>query len=405
MASVHQVKGSKKWHCAFTDSFGKRRLVSTGTADKEEAQAVCSRMRELARSLAGPKGEKTIQATNSKEYLEAGISLIQSATAGKLGETKAREYVNRVLKASALDVEIEATTTKAYFRAWLASMKLLNKSPGTLAQYKGTVENFLKALGNRAELSLPSITTTDIQKYSNGRLAAVATGTANDDLTLIQGIFRQAVDEGFLTTNPAAAVKRADVERKERAPFSRDEVESLLAVADPEWKTMILLSYYGGVRIGDAATLTWDAVDFTNKTLTFTPRKTKKTKPILVLPMNKELQRHLEGIAGDTVGPISPALAAVEVSGRGGLSRRFAALVKAAGIDSGLSEKKAEGKRRNFSSKSFHSLRHTFTTEMARGGVAKELRMKLTGHSSSRVHDTYTHDELETLRGAVDSIE
>lgn len=403
MASIHSVKGSKNWHCSFRDSAsGKWRLVTTGTADKVEAQAVCSRMEALSRSLGTDGKEKTLSGTASKELMEAGISLIQTATSGKLGETKAREYVNRVLRASVADTEIEATTVSAYFRAWVAGMKLLKKSPGTLAQYSGTVEGFLQALGKRAEHSLPAITPADILKYRNARLAAVGSGTANDALKLIQGIFREAVNQGIITTNPAAAVKRANVERKERTPFSREEVDSLLSVADDEWKTLILLGFYGGLRIGDAATLTWDAVDFSNKKLTFTQQKTKSP---VVLPMHKELQRHLEGIAGDTVGPISPTLAAVEVGGRGGLSRRFAALMGKAGIASGLSEEKAEGKRRNFSEKSFHALRHSFSSAMARGGVAKELRMKLTGHSSSRVHDTYTHTELETLRGAVDSIE
>ena len=53
------------------------------------------------------------------------------------------------------------------------------------------------------------------------------------------------------------------------------------------------------------------------------------------------------------------------------------------------------------SKRTFHALRHSFTSALANAGVAPELRMKLTGHKSEAVHAGYTHHELETLRAAV----
>ena len=38
---------------------------------------------------------------------------------------------------------------------------------------------------------------------------------------------------------------------------------------------------------------------------------------------------------------------------------------------------------------------------LANAGVTPELRMKLTGHSSERVHDGSTHHELEVLKSAM----
>jgi integrase len=56
------------------------------------------------------------------------------------------------------------------------------------------------------------------------------------------------------------------------------------------------------------------------------------------------------------------------------------------------------------SRRTFHALRHSFTSVLANQGVAPELRMKLTGHKSEAAHRGYTHHELEKLRAAVEKI-
>ena len=54
--------------------------------------------------------------------------------------------------------------------------------------------------------------------------------------------------------------------------------------------------------------------------------------------------------------------------------------------------------------KSFHSLRHTFISQMANANVSQELRRKLAGHASDEMNDLYPHTQVETLRQAVETI-
>ena len=56
---------------------------------------------------------------------------------------------------------------------------------------------------------------------------------------------------------------------------------------------------------------------------------------------------------------------------------------------------------RQLSRRTFHALRHSFTSALANAGVAPELRMKLTGHKSAAVHRGYSHHEMKTLAEAV----
>jgi integrase len=52
-------------------------------------------------------------------------------------------------------------------------------------------------------------------------------------------------------------------------------------------------------------------------------------------------------------------------------------------------------------SRSFHSLRHTFTSWLTEAGIDADLRMKLTGHTTDKMHAVYTHHTDEALSRAV----
>jgi integrase len=65
----------------------------------------------------------------------------------------------------------------------------------------------------------------------------------------------------------------------------------------------------------------------------------------------------------------------------------------------------AKGKAgHDFHKYTFHSLRHSFVSELANAGIAPDVRQLLAGHSDESSHMVYTHQKLETLRKAVDSL-
>lgn len=399
MASIHRRTGSQKWHCSFRDSAGKWRLVSTKTSDKAEALAVCARLETLAKKSA-PKGEGTVPAEDSGELLEAGLKLIQTAKAGALSESVARDFVNRVLKASGAEAEIEGETVRDFFTNWLAG-KEVGSARYTHLRYRTTVDLFLAGLGKRASLSLSAIRPKDIETFRNSRLKEVGATTVTDDLKIIRTAFNRARRQGMISTNPCEAVDFPKAEAQVREPFTVQEVTLLVQSAPKEWKTTILLGFYAGLRLGDAVRLDWRSVDFEKGMLTFTAQKTGKQE---TLPIHPALAAHLGKIAGDTGGKVSPSLARQSIAGRSGLSRQFLDIVREAGLDAGMEEEKREGKRRRFTAKTFHSLRHGFVSSMANAGVSKELRMKLAGHTTEAVASKYTHHETRILRQAVESI-
>ena len=92
-------------------------------------------------------------------------------------------------------------------------------------------------------------------------------------LKILRNLFKMATRQGMITHNPAEAVDVPRGVRHTREPFTIPELQALLQQADPNWKAMILLGAYAGMRLGDAACLTWNNVDLEQKKITYLPKK------------------------------------------------------------------------------------------------------------------------------------
>ncbi|HOC01273.1 MAG TPA: tyrosine-type recombinase/integrase [Verrucomicrobiota bacterium] len=168
----------------------------------------------------------------------------------------------------------------------------------------------------------------------------------------------------------------------------------------PDWFTVTLVGVYTGQRLRDCTDLEWAGVNFVDGTVTFKVYKKRGKKHSM--PMHPILRRHLESMAGDTAEKyVAPSLAGRETGGRSGLSMEFSEIMQRAGVEAGQAERTG---KRAMSSRSFHSLRHTLTSLMANGDVAPELRQRITGHDSERIHQQYTHHEQRSLARALSVI-
>jgi integrase len=206
--------------------------------------------------------------------------------------------------------------------------------------------------------------------------------------------------QGLIPTNPAEAVELPEGESVERGTFTPAEVKLLVDTAEGEWKLLILFAYFTGARLGDCCRMQWEGVDLGEGTLTYTQTKTGAK---VTIPLHPDLLVRLNKLAGTDKAEvfILPHMANLRPGGRHGLSESFKRVVRKTGLD--LQTVKGAGKRM-ISRRTFHALRHSFTSALANQNVAPELRMKLTGHKTEGEHRKYTHHEMDNLRAAVKKI-
>ncbi len=314
-----------------------------------------------------------------------------------LTESTSRDIIGGILERTT-GQKLRFDSVREFCGKWLRG-KTAAKAEGTSIRYGATVEKFVLFLKEAADRPINAIEPRDCQAFYDDLVEqGLAPATLTVEIKTLRTIFNAARRQGMISTNPAEAVELPqNINQVQRKVFTLEQVQMLLKeTADaPEWKTAILLGYYGGLRLGDAVERDWQDVDLVGHRLTF---KMRKTGAALEIPLHPSLEKHLEHLAGDLGGSLCPGLAAVPVGGRSGLSKQFLAIMRR----SGISQESAEtGGQRQLSTLSFHSLRKTFNSALHNKGVSQEVRKKLTGHKSNAVNDRYTKSDLRTLRDAV----
>ena len=380
MASLRKRPGSSKWVCCYTLPDGTRTQKSTKQADRKAAMLLCL------------DWETTANRARNQDFTEA----------------QARRVVSEICERAGLGA-VEFTTTEQHINRWLTS-KEDTKAPGTTVRYRHIAEEFLTHIDGKKAKSIESVTPNDISSFRDAQIKeGKSPSTANMAVKTLRIVLNVARRQGLIRTNPAEAVDLLPAERGERKTFSREQLRLLLGKASEEWRGMILFGACHGLRLGDAARLTWANIDMERRSLVFYPQKTcrnAKRKPE-EYPLHSDVLNHLATL---TIGsnasgaPLFPTLSKTRLGGRIGLSARFRELMHKVKIfTDGESEERKEGKGRRFFELGFHSLRHTAISEMANRGVSKEVRMKLSGHKSD-VHERYTHHELDALRKEIERV-
>jgi integrase len=275
------------------------------------------------------------------------------------------------------------------------------------------LDGFLGFIGERrARASIGSITTGEIERFRNQQIAEGKTATtANLTANILRAVFNSARRLGLALTNPAEGVKSlSESEADERLPFTPDQIRELLSAADNEWRGMILFGYHTGIRLHDAANLTWQNIDLAARTLAFRDEKTsarkRRSKRETRVFMHSDLVRYLDALpAGDDPkSPLFPSLFGKTSGSHGGLSMAFNRIMHKARLRAPLGEEK-RGKGRQFKALGFHSTRHALISNLSNADVSADVRKEIAGHSSDEVHRRYVHLELSAQRRAIEKVQ
>ena len=276
-----------------------------------------------------------------------------------------------------------------HLQDFLGDMRRRGKSEKYLANLEFRVGRLITDCGwNTAK----DATADSFQAWLRGQ-QELKDKTANDYLEAARCFFNWLVKLGRAGSNPLRAVEKAktkDGKAVEVRAFSDDEILRLLAVAG-ERKAVYLMAVHTGLRRSELAALKWSDLhlDAVTPFVKVRASTTKNGKPaeMRLLP---ELAAALGELkTNETKGDerVFQNIPRIE---------RFYRDLKKAGI----SLQDAHGRKAVF-----HSLRHTFGTNLARGGVASRVAMALMRHSDRRLTDKiYTDENLLGTWAAFDSL-
>ncbi len=190
--------------------------------------------------------------------------------------------------------------------------------------------------------------------------------------------------------------------REGHKPLTAEQTAHLLQLVetDPrlepraEWRALVALQLFGGLRLKDAATLEWPAVDTAAGVIRYTPHKTRGKGKAAVVPILPPVAAALGALPRST-GRILPTLAALYERGGWRVDEPVVELVQAAAGTAGRPDGDAPAQRvARRAAYAAHSLRTTFATQAARAGATALQLAVMTGDSAATAAKYYVDAEL-----------
>jgi integrase len=199
--------------------------------------------------------------------------------------------------------------------------------------------------------------------------------TVNRELALLKAILTKAVEWGKLIESPAKRVKLLRVDNRRTRVLSPEEERALVAACQGKFKALVTLALLTGARLGELLGLQW--TDVTDDEVTFLETKNGRTRRLPLTASMKAVFERLPKVHEYVF--TNPRTAQPYTS----IGNSFERALERAEITTG--------------DVSFHTLRHTALSRMIAEGHSDHTVMAISGHSTTRMLERYTHP-TQTLK-------
>lgn len=382
MAFVIQRPKTKTYTAVWKRPDGKQVRRVTGETGKRKAQSKADEW-EI---------EDAKRSGDNSETHRAGFAILDQAArdlkSGHLNLQRTEELLRRLHRLA--DPTFKEVRVIPWFTSWIESQKS-QVGDSTMKGYGDDLAIMKTAFGSTtAAKPLRELEPREIEKALIKAKEAGRTGsTVNKAFVSFRRACSDAEAKGLITSSPAKTVKALPTDDTTmKAPFTHAEIQSLLghAISD-EWRGLITLACHTGLRLSDLLNLSLKDVHETE--VHVMPKKTKRHKTVVRIPLSPPCLAWLAG----RKGLFFPVLRKQATSNT---SMQFTAIMGKSDVS-----RKITIVGDQTASRSFHSLRHTFTSWLTEAGIDADLRMKLTGHTTDKHHAVYTHHSDEALARAV----
>lgn len=249
-----------------------------------------------------------------------------------------------------------------------------------------TSDRLISAFARKYRIThMDEVSAETVSEFINGE-GRITKGTRTQRLSVLRGLFDFATKRSYLLDDPTINVKvnvsklsHKQKETKEKTPFTEVEFTAILGGATNDFmRTAIAISWYTGLRLGDICRLEWDSIG-EDSIVVWTLKRDKRVEipfahPIIGGGILKIILGSIERLDDKYCFP-KPRIIISDPRRRSNYSVQFSKLMKKLHMTG-----------------SFHCLRHSFVTRLAKAGMELEDIGKLVGHSDTKTTEIYNHD-------------
>ena len=269
-----------------------------------------------------------------------------------------------------------------------------NYSRLTVLKYESCLRLFEEYFKNlNKELEWESVDADVIRDWMESMMdSGLTAATVNGRLSAVRSFYRFALKKGLVENDPAHTITGPKKEKPLPKFIREKDMDRLL---QPEmWgdtykdicaRTIILLFYETGMRVGELVMLEDEMVDLDNRQLKVTGKRNKQR----IIPFGAELEQALRDFVRLRDEQVERTEKGFFVTGKG---QRVTYEQVRRMVKNHLGRVTTQQKRTP------HVLRHTFATTMLNHEAGLESVKQLLGHESLATTEIYTHTTFEQLK-------
>jgi integrase/recombinase XerC len=215
--------------------------------------------------------------------------------------------------------------------------------------------------------------------------------TVKTKLARVLYVLNFAKESNFIDSNIKYKLPKISVVQIQKDFLTTIEFQELLSYCkNNELKDIIQIAFETGLRLNESINLQWHCIDFNNKLLTLNNKTyTTKNRKIRIIPLNNTaleiLQSRFNNKQSEYVFTYNSNKWCVST-----LQYKFKRLCKL-----------IFGKYKNIS---FHSLRHSFASNLELNKTSLNTIKELLGHSNIATTQRYLHTNLDSLKEAINNL-
>lgn len=209
----------------------------------------------------------------------------------------------------------------------------------------------------------------------------------------IKTAFNKAVDWSYVKENYFQKVKLPKKQQVNPAYIDEHKLVLICEKVNADIvKDFVVTAFYTGMRLNELVNLTWRNVNLTTRIITVGDEEfTTKGRNQRYIPISDEaLTSILNQRENEKIIPIGSNYVFSKPNGEkytgDYFSKAFKKACRATGIDKSIH---------------FHSLRHSFASNLAQKGVSLYTIKELLGHSSISTTEIYSHLNMDSLKEAI----
>ena len=238
------------------------------------------------------RSTKTTDAKLARRMADEFEQLAKQEGEKRLTETQCRKVISQMFQ-RIIGEPLHFRSCRLYLTEWLEGVKS-SVDESTWRCYKTSISGFLEHLAAKAEQQLQDIPPTVILQWRNKMTASgLSAPTVNGHLKVLRIPFKRAHDLGYIPVNvcgPKAVPPVRDVaEDVEKDVFTSKQVSELIEASPSEdWRGMIIMAYFSGLRLHDCSELRWNDLDLDKQIIKIKPHKTRRHGTTVVIPIHPQ---------------------------------------------------------------------------------------------------------------------